>query len=254
MNFVKFVDLLERSSLWFSRADKLSDPREGDLTEAELCKFREAPSPEIAERNLGIFRSLRLENFLNCWTVASESMAMWDLYAHSPGGVAVKSTIGGLKRAIRDETERIFLSQVEYIDWNTGVFPNNAIALYVRKNSGFEHEKEVRMIIWMPNSSMPTPAEIGDVVQLHNSLLPFLSQLPSEQQAVLKRILNEQWGKASFTRAREGVTVRVDLTNLIDEVIVSPQSGSHFKDLVQRMLQRYGLQDKQVRRSELSHH
>ena len=252
MDFVKFVDLLERSSLWFTRADKLDDPREGDLTEMELSQLREAPSPEVAQHNLGVFRSLRRENFLNCWTGRVESMAMWDLYARVPGGVAIKSTIGHIKRAIENATEKIFISRIECIDWNTATFPNNVIAMYARKAFGFAHESEVRMIIWDANSSMPTPAEAGDIGQLHNSLLPFLPQLPSQQREALKRILNQQWDKASLKRAKQGIAVRVDLANLIDEVIVSPQSTRQ-KDLVQRMLRRYSLQDKPVRCSELAY-
>jgi hypothetical protein len=253
MDFVKFVDLLERSSLWFTRADKLlNDPREGDLTEMELSQFREAPSPEVAEHNLGVFRSLRRENFLNCWNERVESMAMWDLYAHAPGGVAIKSTIGRIKQAIENATEKIFISRVEYIDWNTATFPNNIIAMYVRKAFGFAHESEVRMIIWDANSSIPTPAEAGDVVQLHNSLLPFLPQLSSQQREVLKRILREEWDRASVRRAKLWIRLPIDLTSLIDEVIISPRSATH-QDLARRILQRYDLQEKPVRRSELSY-
>jgi hypothetical protein len=126
------------------------------------------------------------------------------------------------------------------------------IAMYVRKACGFAHESEVRMIIWDPNSSMPTPVEVGDLVQLHNSLLPFLPQFTSEQRAVLERIFSEQWGEASLKRAKQGIAVHVDVATLIDEVIVSPRSTRH-EDLVRRVLQRYSLQDKPVRRSGLSY-
>ncbi len=251
MDFVKFVDLLENSRLWFARADLLDDPREGDMTDLELGQLRAAVSPEVAEHNLRVFRSLRRENFLNCWTESGESMAMWDLYA-SPAGVAIKSTIGGLKRAIESVNEKIFIARIMYLDWNTATWPNNVIGMYVRKAFGFRHENELRMIIWAANSSMPTPAEAGDVVQLHNSLLPFLPQLASEQRAVLERIFSEQWDKASLKCATRGIAVHVGLANLIDEVIVSPRSKRH-EGLVERMLHRYGLQDKPVRRSELSH-
>jgi hypothetical protein len=252
MDFVKFVDLLERSSLWFTRADKLDDPREGDLTEMELSQLREAPSPEVAEHNLGVFRSLRRENFLNCWTESGESMAMWNLYARAPGGVAIKSTIGRVKRAIENATEKIFISRVEYIDWNSATFPNNVIAMYVRKAFGFAHESEVRMIIWDANSSTPTPAEVGDVVQLHNSLLPFLPQLPGQQREVLRRILGEEWYRASARRAKPWIRLPVDLASLIDEVIVSPRSAVH-QDVARRTLERHDLREKPVRRSELSY-
>jgi len=249
MDFAKFVDLLETSNLWFSRADLLDDPREGDLTELELTQLRAAASREGADNYLRTFRGLRRENFLNCWTEACESMAMWDLYAR--GGVAIKSTIGGLKRSIEKTNVRIFIAQAEYIDWNTANFPNNLIAMYVRKAFGFAHEKEVRMIIWAAASSMPTPTEVGGILELHNSLLPFRTQLPNEQWAALGRIINEEWDRASARCAKPGIRLPVDLTSLIDEVIVSPRS-TYERDLVESVLQRYSHHGKSVRRSDLS--
>ena len=219
----------------------------------ELRQLREAPSPEVAEHNLRVFRSLRRENFLNCWTESVESMAMWNLYARAPGGVAIKSTIGRVKRAIENATEKdLYFASRCNIDWNTATFPNNIIAMYVRKAFGFAHESEVRMIIWDANSSMPTPAEVGGVVELHNSLLPFLPQLPGQQREVLRRILREEWDRASARCAKPGITLPVDLPSLIDEVIVSPRSAVH-EDVARRTLERHDLQEKPVRRSELSY-
>jgi len=116
MNFVRFIFLLETSKLWFSRADLLDDPREGGLTKLELEQLRNSASPETGEHNLRVFETLRRENFINSWTENGESMAMWELYAGSPGGVAIKSTIRKLKSAISSACERIHIGRVDYID------------------------------------------------------------------------------------------------------------------------------------------
>jgi hypothetical protein len=58
VDFWKFVDLLENQRLWFTRADRLDDPREGDMTEAELKKIRNAAPPEVAEANINALTRL----------------------------------------------------------------------------------------------------------------------------------------------------------------------------------------------------
>ena len=146
MDFAKFIDLLENSRLWFARADRLDDPREGDLTEAELRQIRDVASPAVAEAKINAFRSLRRETFVNCWTTSGESIAMWNLYACGAGGIAIKSRVGKFKSAVSTAQEKIFIAPVEYLDWKTAVpWQNNVLGQYVRKDFGFAHEKEIRI-------------------------------------------------------------------------------------------------------------
>jgi len=254
MDFAKFIDLLENSRLWFARADLLDDPREGDLTEAEVSQIRHSAPADLAEANITAFRKLRRENFVNCWTTSGESMAMWDLYARGSAGVAIKSTVGGLKRAIVDAQDRVFIGVVEYLDWRTDTpWRNNVLSQYVRKDFGFAHEKEVRMIIWAAGSSMPTDVEAGDLARLHNLIRPLLVQRTGVERSAWRKIFEAAWDEASRRRAKPGLAVPVNLPDLIEEVVVSPRSKRE-RDLVERVVhKRYGLQSKPVCSSALSY-
>ncbi len=250
MNFIKFIDLLENSRLWFARADRLDDPREGGLTKLELEQLHASASPEVAEHNLSVFENLRRENFVSCWTEGSDSMAMWDLYAGSTG-IAIRSTIRRLKSAVNAASERIHIGSVEYVDWeSTASWPNNVFGTFVRKAFGFVHEKEVRMIVWAGGSSVPTNAEAGDLVQLHNALLPVLPAYSTPERQTWNRLFKAAWDQASLKRALKGIPVAVDVEELIEEVIVGPRNAH--RDLIDAVMQqRYRLK-KTVRLSDLS--
>ncbi len=254
VDFTKFIDLLENSRLWFARADLLDDPREGDLTEAELSQLRGAASQEVAEQHVDTFRSLRREFFVNCWTAAGESMAMWDLYAHGSGGVAIKSKVGNLKLAVEAAGHKIFVAPVEYLDWKIEApWRNNVFSQYVRKDFGFAHEKEIRMMIWDAGSSTPTDLEAGDLVRLCDCIRPVLVERTSAERRAWKKMAAAAWDAARLKRAKPGISVEVNLAKLVDEVIVGPRS-TYEKELVEDILQRrYQFPDKAVRTSGLSY-
>ena len=250
IDFVKLIDLLENSRLWFTRVDSLDDPREGGLTDLELKQLQCAP-PEVAEHNRYVFESSRREIFVNCWTENYESMAMWDLYAQTPGSVAVKSTVGQLKRALAGADSKFHIARVEYLDWNTAPWPNNILVMSVRKVWSFIHEKEVRLITWLPASSMPAIQEARALTNLENAIRePLRACAPSDQQT-WKRILNSARDDASLERALPGFPIKTEAAGLIEEVIVGPR-GRKWKELVENILRRYDI-DKPVRQSELTY-
>lgn len=251
MNFIKFIDLLEKSRLWFARADLLDDPREGGFTKLELEQFHASAYPAVAERNLRLFDSLRREHFVNCWTESSDSMAMWDLYANSTG-VAVRSTIRRLKSAVSAASEKIHIGSIEYVNWeSTALWPNNVFGMFVRKAFGFVHEKEIRMIIWVAGSSDPTNVEAGDLVQLKNYLLRVLPAPTTPERQTWNRLFNAEWNRASLKRALVEIVVAVNVEELIEEVIVGPRNAQA-RDLIETVVQqRYRLK-KTVRLSDLS--
>jgi hypothetical protein len=95
-DFAKFMDLIERRKLWFSRADKFEDPLEGTFTDAEIAHFRSlrsdgTPVDPAAHSLSGISKMMRGTTFVNCWREGKhESMAMWDIYGKASGIVAIK--------------------------------------------------------------------------------------------------------------------------------------------------------------------
>ena len=147
MDFVKFIALLDSSKLRFTRLDHLDDPREGMLTDVELG--------ELSSRKDGLVRSVeahRSLEYVNCWHEADcESMAMWDLYSPRLGSIAIRSSVGRIKKAIEADPSTVMIGRIRYLNWaKDGAFPGNVIAMSLRKEQSYRHESEVRLVMWAP--------------------------------------------------------------------------------------------------------
>jgi hypothetical protein len=132
-------------------------------------------------------------------------MAMWDIYGKGSGVVAIKSTVGLLKEAFATYKWNVYVSRVNYIDWNAGGWDGNALTLCSRKDVSYSHESEVRAIIW------------GLEQQGGSSLVTDMTQIPMGQE------------------------VEVDPARLITEVIVGPREQTRIYELVRVIMKRYGL-------------
>lgn len=232
MDFTKLVSFLESGCLYFSRADKLGDPFEGSLPRRNVEARRVLQSGKISlldrpegarEQYLkhiestGEINQYWLKFYgINCWHMNEhESAAMWNLYLKSNEGVAIQSTYRKLRESIIDD-ERVFLGKVEYIDYENAViddyydansptpFTYNPFSTFVHKRKSFEHEHEVRALVWKP----PTVAE-------------------------------DQIGHFQDTIAG-GVEVRVDVTRLVERIYVAPSAPEWFPSLVSNVAKRYG--------------
>lgn len=148
MDFLKFVDILERRCLWLTRLDLLDDPREGRLTDVE---YR-----QVADREDNLKSSLdvlpRVTDYVNCWQEkASESMPMWDLHGGRPGSIAVKTNLKTLKMELDQCPYCAYLARVKYYEWKAdSPWPNNVIGMAVRRADSYRHEDEVRIVVWSP--------------------------------------------------------------------------------------------------------
>jgi hypothetical protein len=216
-DFAKFMDLIERRKLWFSRADKFEDPLEGTFTDVETVYFRSlqaAASSELrgwANAPSRIPQTARATTFVNCWREGNfESMAMWDIYGKDSGVVAIKSTVGLLKGAFATYKWNVLISRVKYVDWNDGGWDGNGLTLFSRKDISYSHESEVRAIIW---GLEPQPQGGPSLLKLG----PDLTQIPTGQE------------------------VEVDPARLITEVIVGPREQTRIYNLVEAIMKRYSL-------------
>ena len=75
-------------------------------------------------------------------------MAMWDLYGKGGDVVAVKTTVALFKQAVVTVPQPIFLAAVNYVDWGLAPWDNNSLVMCARKDSSYQHELEVRAMIW----------------------------------------------------------------------------------------------------------
>jgi hypothetical protein len=200
MDFAKFVHMIETKTLWFSRQDQFEDPLEGTYTDGELEHFRSSPDTS----RFDLIKLTRGTNFVNCWRSGSaESLAMWDLYGKGSGIVAVKTTVKLLKQAVSSFPKRVYLTKVDYIDWNTAPLTGNFLVGCARKDLSYEHEKEVRAMIW-------ETAPAGSTLQ-------------------------------TIYDGPVGIEVPFDPQLFITEVVVGPREPGWVAPLVQRIMTLYGL-------------
>ncbi len=166
-DFPKFTSFLEKSALWFSRADLLGDPLEGSFTRAreiERQKFLNDPPPgqtreqlaAIFTHNASLYAGTVKCAFINCWHIGDhESMAMWKSYGGGPYGVAIRSTFGALSELLPSSFGEvpmgsIYVSRVKYIDYlsETEQVPEqyNIFSPFVCKSVAYQHEQEARAL------------------------------------------------------------------------------------------------------------
>jgi len=218
MDFTKFVSLIDKNALFFARSDKLGDPFEGSYSRKNLELRPEIYKeiPLLAAGKIGdIVKNLRKVTLINCWHQSDvESAAMWKLYSQETNGIAIKSNFGQLSQSFNCE-EDVYIGQVEYINYDNDFIPEqDVISPFLRKRKSFEHEREVRALTWHPQT-------------------------------------NEE-GIDLFKEVFEvGAYHSVDLSILIQEIIVAPYAEEWYADLVRSVVEHYKL-DTPVLNSKLS--
>ena len=148
-------------------------------------------------------QELRKEIGLNCWHMNDfESAAMWRLYLKSNEGVAIQSTYARLRDSFKTTDTRVFIGTLNYIDYeNEFIQISNSILPYKYKRKSFEHEHELRCLIW----------------------------------------LFEQKSFEYLALELGGVKVKIDVINLIENIFLSPDSPKWLTLLLQDILKKYEL-------------
>jgi len=226
IDFTKFVDLLDKQALFFCRADKFADPYEGSYPAKFFLREK-----QVAERYTEIQdyppihcvpeqrRRLREYVAINCWHMNEhESAAMWSLYLKSEDGVAIRTSRKGLNKAlsgacatlISDNLKLLWATPVRYVDFEDDDPNLGEIGAFTLKRKSFEHERELRAIIWR------------NVERRIEGLEP----IPSN-----------------------GLLVPIDLDTLVECVYVSPTAKPWFADLVRSVIGTYGFNWKVIHSS-----
>ena len=202
-DFTKFVSLLDKKALFFSRLDKLGDPFEGSVSKINQImrpywlQQGGVPPEQIpkALESISVGKGEVVRGILvNCWHENdSESEAMWKLYG-GDSGIAVKTTFKGLSECFKCEPE-IYIGRIKYVDYNTTpIGEQNLFTALLNKRKSFEHEREVRVVA------------------------------------------SEFQHEFAF-----GKYLEVEIPSLIHEVVVAPYSPEWFVDLVKSVAIRYDL-------------
>lgn len=220
IDFVKYVNMLDKSSLYFVRADKLDDPFEGSFTKANIKlrpqAYANTPiTPEVITKITSFVRQSKAFTAINSWHLNdSESAAMWNLYAKNNQGIAIQSTFKRLKESLIDGNYTIFVGEVTYVDWDNYYIPeSNLFFPFVHKRKSFEYEQELRAVV----QKIPTKDGASDL---------------------------------SVPLWENGVDIQVDLRILVEKIYLSPLTPNWIFDLVKSVTTKYN-QGWEVNRSSL---
>jgi Protein of unknown function (DUF2971) len=204
MDFAKFISLLDKKALFFSRADKLGDPFEGSFPEANVKK-RQKLGNEF--ETLGAYYRIYIKlTVINCWHLNEyESDAMWKLYTQNGEGIAIQSTVGRLTSSLNKyKFDPVDIFRVEYRDYKKVEIPEGTLSPYFHKRKSFEHEKELR--------------------------------------AVIQRLFYKPNGEIDFEKTpfKNGIYVPVNLSNLIENLYLSPTCPIWQKEILDSLVNKYG--------------
>jgi len=226
MDFDKFKNMIENTSLFFCRADKLGEKWEGSLTKKMIEKFdmeeKKIPSSDGNTYNLIEWHKLKelRSHLINCWHVNSdESYEMWKTYVSqndsiSTTSIAIQSTINRLKNSFHKTEERIWIGEVKYIDYD----------ILKPKNRFF-------------NTDRPNTLEVF-----------FLKRKEFKQEQELRAVINQAFVKH---KSEIGINVKCDLNRLITKIVLSPTSNEVLLINVEKIIRRFGYQF-EIIKSELS--
>lgn len=147
MDFLKFVNILATSKIWFNKIKYFEDIYEGKYPTANKIQRAEIydgnPPPQYVYDETEKYARQRL--YVLCFhNNEFESAAMWSLYAKD-GGIAIKTTGEKLKKCFQDEQKDIYITPVTYIDYKKDFLPEgNVFYLGTHKRKSFSHENEIR--------------------------------------------------------------------------------------------------------------
>jgi len=231
MDLAKFLSVLDKASLYFTRVDQLSsfDRFEGYYTaqNLETLKFEDMTtelkeasgitSRDIFDALFGFHKQTRdlvkyhrEVTFVKSWHVKEyESAAMWKLYLTNSEGIAIQSTYQALLDSFAEYADfEIHVGKIKYIDYNSEVIPlGNVLLPFMYKRKSFEHEDELRALIWTPQHGKNDSA-------------------------------NRSSNRYADVR---GICVPVNLEVLIHKVFVAPNAPQWLAELISSLVKRYNL-------------
>lgn len=164
LDLSKFLDILLSGKVFMSRSDKFEDQYEGTFSEPTFEEIK-----KISENNpkfLDYYKSHRENVVVSSWhTNEYESFAMWQIFTKNNEGLAIQSTIGRLKEALRPERHfEQYIGEVNYIDYKKEYIPfDDAFFPFLFKRKSFQYEREIRVISDVTNHQMT----INDGLKIH---------------------------------------------------------------------------------------
>lgn len=214
MDFTKFVYMLEYKSLFFTSIKNLDDKYEGRATKETLNKI--VRIQDKTTRNLGKIILTAQYQFIktlyvNCWAKSNNEIStMWKSYASTPYSLAIKSTFSRIQRSF---TER-----------KRGNLFGSLIKYKDYDKDYFEPDNVLNLSIHK-RKEFESEREFRIMYHCPLSMLGY-DPIPL------------------------GQNFKVNLDQLITEVVLGPNTKPWFGDLIRHLLKKHSL-DKKVSNSRI---
>ena len=210
MSLAKFVSLLDQASLWLARADTFRDKHEGRFPD-EMRKtiekaYESFPDDDLSPvEDAADFQDYLVKNtFMSCWHKnLDENFVMWEIYGQREDAVAVQTSVG----ALRDN-----------IDFSG--LPGNFLTL---DNVAYESYDQVEGVLRYERCFFLKRPHFSFEEEVRLSLDTYSRYKPTKDTP-------------------NGHTLPVKLDELIEGVLVHPDSPSWFLDAVKSLTKRYNLE------------
>ena len=172
MTFQSLVSLLQRRQLFFPKLATLAklDPYEGKLPRRIMEDAARRYHPEHDRKPYPDGETFaraaeargREHRVVNCWHISDvESAAMWKVYS-GDRGIAVKTTLGDLKRSFAPDQRPVYFYEVEYLDFSDTAGSTLPFHSGYAKRKSFAHERELRACAFVSEGDT-TPGAFGAV-------------------------------------------------------------------------------------------
>ena len=138
ISFESFVGLIQEQALTFVLPEVWDDPKE-NAAFLELVKNEESEYAKIAHL------IIRDKTYCQCWSLLSESDAMWRIYSYNNRAVQIRTSHEKIKLLNDIDIVTVTYSDNLNLD-NYGNKKDAFLKALGIKRTAFEHEKEVRLI------------------------------------------------------------------------------------------------------------
>lgn len=210
MDLSKFISLLEKEALWLARSDTFRDRHEGRFPD-DMRKMIEKAYENFEDKDTSIVKDaddfqdyLRKNTFISCWHKNfDENMVMWEIYGRDTIALAIQTTVGKIRDSI-----------------DPSKFSGHSLLL---GNVTYQRADEV-------------PGEL-----LYKECFFIKRPHFSFEQEV--RISLDTYSRFRPTKKTPyGYYLPISLNNLLEKILIHPDSSYWFVDVVNSIVKKYHVQ------------
>lgn len=213
MDFSKFMNMITSKKLYFTKVTEFEDKYEGKMPEGFFKNWKEDSIKSY--KGLMKVTDEKRNAYASCWNdfEKTESYALWRIYTRPDSGVAIKSSVGRLKKSLSDK--------------NISIYKAKYIESYENRN------EDIEIPFQMIGNSFTRVKQVCK-----------LSAYAYENE--IRAIMFDE-------KSQHGMNIQIDLNELIESIYISPYAGSWFFDLVKDTLKikEYGISEKKIMKSNI---